>query len=175
MECPHSFQPKLDKLAQFWKEVQRSSLHTFAHVRWNPSECHWYSPACKSHIFQAVLRRALATGEGDSEFIELMKRGPEAESATLYAFSIDPALEYRLTPGETEFLRKLNLEEFITSNAWGVLHTQLATEAIVSLDPNTFWTTVKEEKIQIIAKEWREQFQTTFHLAKKEPHPVTQT
>jgi hypothetical protein len=175
MECPNTYHPKLSKREEFWKKVQEACLQTFSSIQWQAGKSHWYFPVCKSHIFQAVLRKALATGEGDSEFIELMKRGQEAESAALYAFSIDPALGYRLTSGETEFLRKLNLEEFITSNAWGVLHTQLATEAIASLDPHTFWTTVNEKKIQIIAKEWREQFQNTFHLTKKEPHPVAQT
>ena len=171
MECPHTYHPKLGKKEEFWKEVQRSSLQAFTHVRWNPSESHWYFLACKSHIFQAVLRRALATG--DSEFTRIMKKRPEAEHNVLYAFSIDPALKYQLTPAERDFLKKLNLEDFITSNSWGVLHPQLVTEAIAALEPTTFLTAVKGESVQIIAKNWREQFQQTFHLTQKNPHPVT--
>ena len=102
-----------------------------------------------------------------------MKRGPEAESSALYVFSIDSALKYQLTPGERDFLKTLNLEDFITSNSWGVLHTPLVTEAIASLEQDTFLATVKGEKIQIIAENWREQFRQTFHLNQREAQPVT--
>lgn len=175
MECPHAYHPKLDKGEEFWKKVQTACIHAFSSTHWHAGKSHWYLPTCKTHIFQAVLRRALAAGESDTDLAEIMKRGPEAESATLYAFSIDPALKYRLTSGERDFLRKLNLEEFITSNSWGVLHTQLVTEAITSLEPDTFSTMVKGEKVRIIARKWRKQFQEIFHLAKKEPHPVDRT
>ena len=172
MECPHTYHPKLDTLAKFWKRVQETSLQAFTHVRWNPSESHWYFPVCKSHILQAVLRKALASGEGDTEFTN-MKRGPEADSSALYVFSIDSALEYQLTPGERDFLKTLNLEDFITSNSWGVLHTQLVTEAIATLAQDTFLATVKGEKVQIIAENWREQFRQTFHLNQRKAQPVT--
>ena len=102
-----------------------------------------------------------------------MKRGPEEGQEVLYAFTIDPALKYQLTPGERDFLRKLNLEDFISSNSWGVLHSQLVTEAIAALEPDTFLTTVKGEKVQLIAQDWREQFKHTFQLTKKEAEPVT--
>ena len=104
---------------------------------------------------------------------DTMKRGPEAGQEVLYAFSIDPALKYQLTPGERDFLKKLNLEDFISSNSWGVLHSQLVTEAIAALDLDTFFTTVKGEKVQLIAPDWREQFKHIFQLTKKEAHPVT--
>ena len=146
MECPNTYHPKLSKREEFWKKVQTACLHTFSSVQWHVGKSHWYFPACKSHVFQAVLRRALAAGEGDSEFTN-MKRGPEAISSALYVFSIDSALKYQLTPGERDFLKTLNLEDFITSNSWGVLHTPLVTEAIASLEQDTFLATVKGEKI----------------------------
>ena len=155
------------------KKMQTACLHTFSNVHWHAGKSHWYFPTCKSHTFQAVLRRALAQEGNNSKLTRIMKRGPEAEHGTLYAFSIDAAIKYQLTPGERDFLRKLNLEDFITSNSWGVLHPQLVTEAFASLEPNTFLTIVKGENVLIIAKNWREQFQRTFHLTQKEAQPIT--
>ena len=155
------------------EEVQMACFHTFSNIHWHAGKSHWYLPTCKSHIFQAVLRGALPQGGNNSELTEIMKRGPEAESATLYVLTTDPALKYQPTLAEKDFLKKLHLEDFITSNSWGVLQPQLVTEAIAALEPTTFLTTVKGESVQIIAKNWREQFQQTFHLTQKKPHPVT--
>ena len=171
MECPHTYQPQLDETGTFWNKVQAACLHAFSNVHWHSGESHWYFSACKNHTIQAVLRKALS--EEAIELASTMKRGPEAGQEVLYAFSIDPALKYQLTPGERDFLKKLNLEDFISSNSWGVLHSQLVTEAIAALELDTFLTTVKGEKVQLIAQDWREQFKRTFHLTKKEVQPVT--
>ena len=173
MECPNTYQPKLDESGEFWKKVQTTCLQAFSSVRWNPGESHWYSPTCKSHTFQAILRRALSKEGSNLELTAVMKRRSEVEQVGLYAFSIDTALKYQLTPGERDFLRKLHLEDFITSVPWGVLHTQLVTEAIAALEPDTWVTTVKGESVPLIAENWREQFQHDFHLTLKEAQPVT--
>lgn len=173
MECPNVYQPKLDANGRFWKGVQLTCLQAFSQVHWHSGKSQWYSPTCKLHTFQAVLREALSREEGILELTDTMKRGPEDRQDVLYAFSIDPALKYQLTPGEREFLKKLDLEDFLTSNSWGVLHSPLVTEAIAALEPDTFWTTVKGEKVRLIAEDWREQFKHTFQLTKKEAQPVT--
>ena len=173
MECPHEYQPKLDVNGRFWKGVRLDCLQAFSQVHWHPGKSQWFSSTCKLHAFQSVLRKALSKEEGNLELTEIMKRGPEEGQDVLYAFTIDPALKYQLTPGERDFLKKLNLEDFISSNSWGVLHSQLVTEAIAALEPATFSTTLKGEKVQLIAQDWREQFKHTFQLTKKEAQPVT--
>ena len=173
MECPNAYQPELDETGEFWKKVQTTCLQAFSRVRWNSGELHSYSPTCKSHTFQAVLKRALSEEGINLELAELMKRGPEGKHVELYAFSIDTALKYQLTMEESDFLKKLHLEDFITLVSWGVLHTQLVTEAIAAYEPDTLRTTVKGESVPIISKNWRRQFQHVFHLTRKEPQSVT--
>lgn len=173
MECPNTFQPKLDRKGEFWKAIQTTSLQALTHVRWNPGESHWCFQNCKLHTFQAVFTRALSELKASSEVLDKMKRGPELATPELYAFNTDAAIKYQLTPGEREFLRKLHLEEFVVSNSWGVLHTKLVTEAIASVDPKTWVTTVKGENVPLISKNWRKQFQRVFNLSRKEAMPVT--
>ena len=170
MECPHTYKPKLDKSGVFWNEVQTACFQKFSKVRWNSGESHWYFLTCKTHTFQAVLRQALSEEESNLELTKIMKRGPTAEQDVLYVFSIDPALKYQLTPGERDFLKKLNLEDFITLNSWGVLHSQLVKETIAALELDTFLTIVKGEKVQLIAQDWREQFQRTAKMESARSH-----
>jgi hypothetical protein len=101
-----------------------------------------------------------------------MKRGLEAEHTGLYVFSTNADLNYKLTPEEKGFLRMLHLEDFISSVSWGVLHPHLVKEAIASLEPTTWSTTVKGESIIIITKNWRTQFQEVFHLTSRKEQTV---
>ena len=57
--------------------------------------------------------------------------------------------------------------------SWGVLHTQLVKEAIVSLEPTTLLTTVKGNSVAIITKKWQKQYQQVFHLQSAELRSVT--
>ena len=173
MECPNTFQPKLNKKGEFWKEVQATNLQAFARVRWSPSESNWSFQNCKFHTFQAVFRRAVFDLKGDSESLEKMKRGPQMAAPELYAFNMDLAIKYQLTSGEREFLKKLLLEDFIASVSWGVLHSKLVTEAIASLDPKSWVTKIKGKSVPLIAENWRQQFQQVFHLTTKETSQVS--
>ena len=173
MECPREYQPKLDESGKFWKGVQSAYLQAFYQVHWDPSKSHWHSQACKFHIFQAVLKRAVSEWEKSPQLIESMKRGVEAEPTELYVFSTNVDLNYKLTSEETGFLRVLHLEDFITSVSWGVLHPQLVKEAIAFFEPTTLQATVKEKSMAIIAKNRRKQFQQVFHLKSKEEQPIT--
>ena len=173
MEDTRIFRPKLDQEGEFWRAIHTISFQTLAKVQWNSSESHWNIQSCKFHTLQAVFRGALAELNASVELPDLMKRGPEATNPELYAFNTDVALKYQLTPGERQFLRKLNLEEFVASNPWGVLHSALVTEAIASVDPKTWVTTVKGEAVALLSKNWRKQFQRVFHLARKEATSVT--
>ena len=173
MECPNEYRPKLDENGKFWKGVRIACLQAFSQVHWHPGKSQWYFKACKFHIFQAVLRRAISEWKENPEFIESMKRGLEEEHTGLYVFSTNADLSYKLTPEERGFLRALHLEDFITSVSWGVLHPQLVKEALSSLEPATLTATVKEDSIILIAKNWRNQFQQVFHLKPKKEQPVT--
>lgn len=173
MECPHTYQPKLDEDESFWKGVRIACLQELSKVHWNPGELNWHSPTCKFHTFQAALKRAVSEWQKNPTFIESMKRGLEAEHTESYVFSTNADLNYKLTPEESRFLRALHLEDFITSVSWGVLHSPLVKEAIAYLEPTTLSTTVKGESVVIIAKHWRKQFQQVFHLTSKKEQPVT--
>ena len=173
MECPHAYQPKLDENAKFWKGVQIACLQAFSQVHWTPGKNQWHSQTCKFHNFQAVLRSAVSEWEKQPEFIGDMKRVLEEEHTGLYVFSTNADLSYKLTPEERGFLRALHLEDFVTSVSWGVLHSPLVKEAIASLDTTTLSATVKGEKMVIITKNWRKQFQQVFHLTSKKEQPVT--
>ena len=173
MECPRAYQPQLDESGRFWKGVQTACLQAFSQVHWDTSKSNWHFQACKFHIFQAVLRKAISEWEKNPQFIESMKRGLEADRPELYVFSTNADINYKLSLEETKFLRALHLQDFVTSVPWGVLHTQLVKEAIASFDPTTLQATVKGESLAIIAKNWRKQFQQVFHLRAKEEQPVT--
>ena len=173
MECPNTYQPKTDESGVIWKKVQIACFDTFSNVRWHAGKSHLYFPACKSHTFQVVLRGALAEGEGKYQFTNIMKRGLVTKHGALYTFSTDHAFKYQLTPKERDFLKKLNLEYFITSNYWGVLHPHLVSKAIATFESNICLTTVKGKSVLVIANYWRELFQRTFHLIKNKLQPVT--
>ena len=173
MECPNAYQPKLDANGKLWKEVQLACFQTFSRVHWHPGKSQWYFQACKFHIFQAVLRRAVSECKENPEFVERMKRGLETENTELYVFSTNADINYKLTPEERGFLRAIHLEEFVTAVSWGVLHPQLVREAIASLEPTTLTATVKGQSQAILSKEWRTQFQQVFHLELKPKQPVT--
>lgn len=173
MEHPNTFRPKLDERAEFWKAIYTTSLQAFTQARWNPGESYWCVQKCKLHILQAIFRRALADFKASAEFPDIMKRGPEMVPSELYAFTTDAALKYQLTTGERDFLRKIQLEDFVAANSWGVLHAGLVTDAIASMDPETWETTVKGEPMALLSKNWRKQFQRVFHLTRKEATQVT--
>lgn len=172
MECPNAYQPPLDENERFWKGVKGACLQAFSHVRWDPSKSHWHFQACKFHMFQTVLKRAISEWGKDPQFIATMKRGLEEDHTELYVFSTNADINYKLTPEETKFLKALRLEDFVTSVSWGVLHTQLVKEAIASLNPTTLLTTIKGNDVAIIAKKWRKQYQQVFHLHSAEKRPV---
>lgn len=120
-----------------------------------------------------MFRGALAELSVGSEFSNKMKRGPEVAPPELYAFSTDTAIKYQLVPEEREFLKKLHLEDFVASVQWGVLHSKLVTEAMASLEPKTWITTMKGNNIPLIATNWREQYEQVFHLSVKKANQVT--
>lgn len=170
MECPNEFKPELDKKGEFWKRVHAAFLQTFSAIRWNPCKSNCSTQSCKFHAFQAILRGTLAD-ENNLRASEEMKRGL-AEAPELYVFGIDATFKYQLTPEETKFLKRLHLEEFVTEISWGLLHSQLATEAILALDTHTMHTTMKGRSIPLIAEGRREQFNEVFYLTLKQISPV---
>ena len=120
-----------------------------------------------------VFRGTLAELNANAKLPGIIKRRPEVTNLELYASNMDVALKYQLTPGERQFLKKLNLEDFVASNPWGVLHSALVIEAIALVYPKTWVTTIKGEVVALLSKKWRKQFQRVFHLTRKEATSVT--
>ena len=166
MESPYEVEPQLNQKQVFWKNLQAKCLQRFISVRWKTSESQWITQSCKFHLFTGVLWKALTTIKEDD--LADMKRKQGEEQPERYLFVVDAVLRHQqFTIEEIKFLRKINLDGFVTKVSWKVLHEALCREALANFEESTLFAKVQGETIPIIAGDWRAQFEQVFHLTER--------
>ena len=151
--------------------IESGALRALASVRFNTEDKELYPPLCKQHLWQQVLRQAVASAAKlvqESPTFKLMHGLLPYTPMESFNFNVDAAFKStQFSKEELTFLRKLRLERFLCEVPWGVTHPVRAAEAINTLQEDTLQVTLKGEELPLFSENWRALFLKLFHLTPK--------
>ena len=166
-----STRKQVSKQREVLSLIKSSALEAFASIRFSTEDAELYPPLCKQHLWQQILRLAVARAANliqDSPTFKLMHGLVPYTPMESFAFHMDAAYKStQFSKEELTFLRKLRLEQFLCNVPWGVVHPARAAEAINTLQEDTLQVTLKGEVLPLFSENWRDLFFKIFHLTPK--------
>ena len=162
---------QLSQQGETWSLIKSGALRALATIRFNTEDKELYPPLCKQHLWQQVLRLAVARAPKliqESPTFKLMHGLLPYTPMESFNFNVDVAFKStQFSKEELTFLRKLRLERFLCEVPWGVTHPVRAAEAINTLQEDTLQVTLKGEELPLFSENWRSLFLKLFHLTPK--------